>query len=84
MVWTEFWRIRADKNAQILGFWDQASDMNFPGPLSAQCSAITSLRKFESPPCACVNLGWPIILHSAVGGILGLLPLLIYWPEVSE
>jgi len=31
-VRTEFWRIRADKNAQILGFWDQASDVNFPGP----------------------------------------------------
>jgi len=34
MVWTEFWRIHADKNAQILGFWDQASDVNFPGPPS--------------------------------------------------
>jgi hypothetical protein len=25
-----------------------------------------SLRSFESPPCACVDLGWPIILRSAV------------------
>jgi hypothetical protein len=27
---------------------------------------ITSFRKFESPPCACVDLGWPIVLLSAV------------------
>ena len=31
-VRTEFGRIRADKNGQISGFWDQAFDMNFPGP----------------------------------------------------
>ena len=39
--------------------------------ISAHCensaaSAITSLRKFESLLCVCVNQPWPIILHSAV------------------
>ena len=29
-------------------------------------AAITSLRNFESPPCVCVDLGWPIVLPSAV------------------
>ena len=36
---------------------------------SSAASAITSLRNFESLPCVCVNLVWPIDLPSAVSKV---------------
>ena len=41
-VWTELWRFHADKNGQILRFWDQAFDLNFPGPLTTPLCLLVS------------------------------------------
>jgi len=48
--------------------WHQFGNWNFT---HCESPAITLLRKFESLPCACVNLGWPIVLPSAVTWLSG-------------
>jgi len=60
------WHVhRADSQGTA---WHQFRDWNFT---HCESPAITSLRNFESLPCACVDLGWPIVLPSAVTWLSG-------------
>jgi len=60
------WHVhRADSQGTA---WHQFGDWKFT---HSESPAITSLRNFESLPCACVDLGWPIVLPSAVTWLSG-------------